>query len=76
MSRELQQENYHAKDRVKSRENEIMTKWRQLMDLLEKKRRILTGFSDMLSMFRDIESIQVEMKGVEVPHHPPFKFKV
>ena len=50
----------------KAREAEIMAKWRQLMDMLEKKRRILTGFSDLLSMFRDIESIQVEMKGMEV----------
>ena len=66
MSRELQNENYHAKERVKAREAEIMAKWRQLMDMLEKKRRILTGFSDLLSMFRDIESIQVEMKGMEV----------
>ena len=74
MSRELQNENYHAKERVKAREAEIMAKWRQLMDMLEKKRRILTGFSDLLSMFRDIESIQVEMKGMKVSREPHDKF--
>ena len=66
MSKELQLENYHAKDAVKSREHEIMNKWRHLMELLEKKRRILNGYNELLGMFRDIESIQVEMKDMEV----------
>ena len=43
-----------------------MEKWRQLMELLEKKRRALGGFSELLGMFRDIESIQAEMKEMEV----------
>ena len=36
------------------------------MDLLEKKRKTLVGFSELLGMFREIESIQVEMKDMEV----------
>jgi len=36
------------------------------MDLLDKKRKILHGFNDLLSMFREIESIGVEMKEMEV----------
>ena len=43
-----------------------MLKWQQLMELLEKKRRILNGFNDLLGMFREIESIQGEMKEMEV----------
>ena len=66
MSKELQLENYHHKEAVKTREAQIMDKWRHLMELLEKKRRILNGFNDLLGMFRDIESIQVEMKDMEV----------
>ena len=36
------------------------------MELLEKKKRTLTGFSELLGMFREMESIQVEMKEMEV----------
>jgi hypothetical protein len=48
------------------REQQIQTKWQHLMDLLEKKRRILNGFNDLLGMFREIESIAIEMKDMEV----------
>lgn len=48
------------------REQQIQLKWQQLIDLLEKKRKTLNGFSDLLSMFREIESISSEMKDVEV----------
>jgi len=36
------------------------------MEMLEKKRKILHGFNDLLNMFREIESITVEMKEMEV----------
>ena len=43
-----------------------MTKWQQLMDLLEKKKKMLMGFSELLGMFREIESIGIEMSEMEV----------
>lgn len=43
-----------------------MEKWRHLMDLLEKKKRALGGYNELLGMFREIESIQQEMKDMEV----------
>ena len=43
-----------------------MTKWQQLMDLLEKKKKMLMGFSELLGMFREIESIGIEMAEMEV----------
>ena len=43
-----------------------MMKWQQLMDLLEKKRRALNGYNDLMGMFREVESIQLEIKEVEV----------
>ncbi len=49
-----------------SREQQIMSKWQQLMDLLEKKKKILMGFSELLGMFREIESIGIEMADMEV----------
>jgi len=48
------------------REQQILDKWQHLIDLLEKKRKILHGFNDLLNMFREIESIGVEMKEMEV----------
>ena len=51
---------------IDSREQHILDKWQHLMDLLEKKRKTLVGFSELLGMFREIESIQVEMKDMEV----------
>ena len=43
-----------------------MNKWQQLMDLLEKKKKLLMGFSELLGMFREIESIGAEMSEMEV----------
>ena len=43
------------------------------MDLLDKKYRILNGFNDLLGMFRDIESIAIEMKDMEVCQSIPCK---
>ena len=37
-----------------------------MMELLEKKKKILMGFSDLLEMFREMESIQAEVKDMEV----------
>ena len=43
-----------------------MMKWQQLMDLLEKKRRALNGYNELMGMFREVESIQLEIREVEV----------
>ena len=66
MANELYNENYHGRDRIRKREQVIMEKWRHLMELLDKKKRVLTGYSDLLGMFREIEAITVEMKDMEV----------
>lgn len=66
MADELYQENYHSRDTIKKREKVIMEKWRHLMELLEKKKRVLNGYSELLGMFREIETIQLEMKDMEV----------
>ena len=48
------------------REQQIMSKWQQLIDLLEKKKKLLMGFNELLGMFREIESIGIEMSEMEV----------
>ncbi|KAL5008187.1 hypothetical protein ScPMuIL_013768 [Solemya velum] len=42
-----------------------MEKWRRLLDKLESRKLTLSGFSNMMAMFREIESIQEELKEVE-----------
>lgn len=48
------------------RETQILKKWQDLVDALEKRKRKLQGFSELLGMFREISSIQNEMKEMEV----------
>ncbi|XP_067682927.1 spectrin beta chain, non-erythrocytic 5-like isoform X3 [Haliotis asinina] len=65
LAKELVQGNYHAKDAVKNRDSEIMMRWKRLLDQLDGRKRTLSGYNNMMSMFREIESIQEELKEVE-----------
>ena len=72
MSKELSSENYHKKDEINDREAELIQKWKDLIDSLEKKKRTLTGFSELLGMFRELETIQAKLSVIEVSHHVLF----
>lgn len=50
------------------REDQIITKWKALQELLDKKRRALNGFHDLMGMFREIEGMTSELKDMEVSH--------
>ncbi|ESO10412.1 hypothetical protein HELRODRAFT_183634 [Helobdella robusta] len=65
IAQELYQENYHGRQPVKEREQQIITKWRHLLELLEKKKKVLHGFSEMLDLFRELESISQELRDME-----------
>ena len=66
MAQELYQENYHYRDRISARELQILKKWQELRDALEKRKQKLQSFNELLGMFREIGSIQNEMKAMEV----------
>ena len=66
MSRELSGENYHRKEEIEERQRDLLQKWKELIDFLEKKKRTLTGFSELLGMFREIETIQAKLQEMEV----------
>lgn len=61
LGNELVQENYHAKDAIGKRQREIMNKWQNLKDLLNKKRKHIDGYNELLGMLRDSESIGLQM---------------
>ncbi|KAL7733152.1 hypothetical protein ACLKA6_004671 [Drosophila palustris] len=56
MANELEKENYHGKERVKRREQEVMDKWRQLLELLENQRLNLSQMSNLMNLLREIAS--------------------
>ncbi|XP_041352702.1 spectrin beta chain, non-erythrocytic 5-like isoform X2 [Gigantopelta aegis] len=65
LANELMQGNFHAKDQVKNRDQEIMIRWKKLLDQLDARKSTLSGFHDLMGMFREIESIREELKEVE-----------
>ncbi len=56
MSNELQNENYHGKDRVKKREEEVLQKWQELLDLLENHKNNLNQMSGLMNFLREIDA--------------------
>lgn len=66
MSEELVTENYHGCERVKKRESEVMQRWRELLQLLDKHRINLTTLCTLMSMLREIDTIMATIKDLEV----------
>lgn len=48
------------------RDQDIMMKWKKLLDKLEDRKNTLSGFNSLMTIFREIESIQEELKEAEV----------
>uniref|UniRef100_A0A1B0D969 Karst n=1 Tax=Phlebotomus papatasi TaxID=29031 RepID=A0A1B0D969_PHLPP len=66
MADELTKENYHGKERVKKREEEVLNKWQKLLDLLENHKNNLTQMSNLLNMLREIDATMSTMKELQV----------
>ena len=43
-----------------------MARWKELLDKLEARKSTLSGYNNLMAMFREIESIQEELKEVQV----------
>ncbi|XP_071162084.1 spectrin beta chain-like isoform X8 [Mytilus edulis] len=65
LAKELVQGGYHAKDAVNKKDQDIMMKWKKLLDKLEARKKTLDGFSNLMNSFREIESIVEELKEAE-----------
>lgn len=66
MADELEKENYHGKDRVKNREEEVLTKWRELLELLDKHKNNLALMSGLMNLLREIDATMTTIHGLEV----------
>lgn len=66
MAEELVQENYHGKDRVKKREEEVLQRWHELLELLERHKINLTTFCNLMGMLREIDTLMGTIHELEV----------
>ena len=66
MADELTRDDYHGKDHTKRRCDEVIRKWQALLDLLEKRKRVLDLLEDLIQMVRDSDSLYSDLKNLEV----------
>ncbi|XP_055643020.1 spectrin beta chain isoform X2 [Toxorhynchites rutilus septentrionalis] len=66
MCNELHNENYHGKDRVQKRETEIITKWKELLDLLENHKSKLAQMSGLMNLLREIDATMSTITALKV----------
>lgn len=72
MAAELEKENYRGKDQVNKREREILTRWDELLVLLERHRLALHSASQLMSVMRDLDTVASTIRDLEVwllPHN-------
>ncbi|XP_039289552.1 LOW QUALITY PROTEIN: spectrin alpha chain, non-erythrocytic 1-like [Nilaparvata lugens] len=66
MSEELVRENYRGKERVVRREAEVMQRWKQLLELLDRHRVSLASLCTLMSLLREADTILATIKDLEV----------
>jgi len=66
MSAELVREKYHGAQRVKEREAEVIQRWRQLLEMLEKHKANLTLLCNLMMTMREIDTIMATIKELQV----------
>jgi len=66
MASELENENYHGRDRVKKREAEVILKWHELLELLEHHKNNLSQMSGLMNMLREIETALATIKDLHM----------
>lgn len=65
MCNELQKENYHGKERVKNREQEVLNKWKELLELLEHHKNNLNQMSSLMNLLREIDTTTENIKSLQ-----------
>ena len=66
MAAELEKENYRGKDQINKREREILTRWDELLVLLERHRLALQSASQLMSVMRDLDTVASTIRDLEV----------
>ncbi|XP_066999614.1 spectrin beta chain, non-erythrocytic 5 isoform X3 [Anabrus simplex] len=57
MSEELVRENYHGKERVQNREAEVLERWHELLELLDKHKTNLIMLCSLMALLREIDTV-------------------
>ena len=65
MAQELIDGNYHSKDKIKQREQQISHQWQHLLQLLKEHHNNLTAASSLMSSLREVDTIRTEIKEME-----------
>ncbi|XP_058061720.1 spectrin beta chain, non-erythrocytic 1 [Anopheles bellator] len=65
MCTELAGENYHGKERVKKRETEVITKWKELLELLENHKQKLGQMSSLMNLLREIDATLTTIRALQ-----------
>lgn len=65
MANELDKENYHGKERVKKREQEVREKWNKLLELLENHVNNLSMMSNLMNLLREIATTLESVKDLQ-----------
>jgi spectrin beta len=66
MSDELVRENYHGKDRVTQRKEEVLQCWQELLQLLDKHKTNLTMLCGLMAMLREVDTVLATIAELQV----------
>ena len=66
MSDELTKEDYYDKETIKHRADDILQKWKALLELLQRRRLVLDKLGSLVDMIRDADSLYADLKHLEV----------
>ncbi|XP_042865885.1 spectrin beta chain, non-erythrocytic 5-like isoform X7 [Penaeus japonicus] len=66
MADELDAENYRGKDAIRKKEKDILKKWSELLDLLNKHKLHLQNCCDLVAIMREVDTITASIRELEV----------
>ena len=70
MAGELDKENYHGKNHIRKREQEILKRWEELLDLVERHRVALQAASQLMSVMRELDTVASTIRDIKVGTSP------
>lgn len=66
MCNELVDEKYHGTEKVKRRLSEVLERWKEVLELLEKHKSNLTMLGNLIMLFREIDTTLATIKELQV----------
>ena len=66
VSDELVHEDYHGKDQVTRRKEEVLQCWQELLQLLDKHKMNLTMLCGLMAMLREVDTVMATIAELQV----------